>query len=145
MASRSVRIRPPQRQLEAPKDPDAPLFRSEVLAERQTQFLGKVLLEPRLSASVFSAIAVLAVTAILTFLVFGSFTRKAQINGWLVPESGLVRLYAPGAGQGHPHPHKRRRSGHDGFAADLAVGGGRESGARSDPRRHCANAFGASR
>ena len=36
----------------------------------------------------------LAAAALLALLIFGDFTRKAHVNGWLVPEAGLVRVYA---------------------------------------------------
>jgi len=75
-----------------------PLFRPEVLAERQTQYLGTVLLAPRLSYHVFTIAAVLATAAVVALLFYGEFTRKARINGWLVPEEGLVRVFAPQPG-----------------------------------------------
>ena len=74
------------------------LFRSEVLAERQTQWLGAVLLAPRPWDHVVTAFAVLATAAILGLLFFGEFTRTAKINGWLVPQEGLVRVFAPQLG-----------------------------------------------
>lgn len=75
-----------------------PLFRQEVLAERQTQWLGTVLLAPQLSHRLFTAFAVLATAAILGLLFFADYTRKARISGWLVPQRGLVRVFAPQAG-----------------------------------------------
>jgi membrane fusion protein len=78
--------------------PSLQLFRSEVLAERQTQYLGTVLLAPRLSYHVFTIAALLATAAIITLLFYGEFTRKARINGWLVPREGLVRVFAPQPG-----------------------------------------------
>lgn len=74
--------------------PNQPLFRPEVLAERQTQWLGTVLLAPRLSHRVFTVFAVLATAAILSLLFFADYTRKARVNGWLVPQQGLVRVFA---------------------------------------------------
>jgi membrane fusion protein len=74
------------------------LFRAEVLAERQTQYLGTVLLAPRLSDRLFTFAAVIATAAILGLLYYGEFTRKARINGWLVPQEGLVRVFAPQPG-----------------------------------------------
>jgi len=74
------------------------LFRSEVIAERQTQWLGTVLLAPRLWDHLFTVFAVLATAAILGLLFFGDFTRTAKINGWLVPQEGLVRVFAPQLG-----------------------------------------------
>jgi membrane fusion protein len=75
-----------------------PLFRPEVLAEQQTQWLGTVLLVPRLSYRVFTAFAVCAIVGLTSLAYFGEYTRKAHIKGWLVPEQGLIRVFAPQAG-----------------------------------------------
>lgn len=77
---------------------DEPLFRHEVLAEHRTRWLGTVLLEPKISHGVFGALAAATTIAVLALLVFGSFTRKERIKGWLVPERGLVRVFAPQSG-----------------------------------------------
>lgn len=74
------------------------LFRSEVIADRRTQWLGPVLLAPRRSHRLFTLGAVLAMAAILGLLFFGEFTRKARVNGWIVPEQGLVRVFSPQPG-----------------------------------------------
>ena len=75
-----------------------PLFREAVLAEQQSQWLGTVLLAPRLSFRLFTGFAVTAAAAMLGFLFFGEYTDRATINGWLVPEHGVVRVFAPMAG-----------------------------------------------
>jgi len=72
-----------------------PLFREEVMAERQSQWMGTVLLTPHLSYRLFAAFAGLATLAVLALLFFGHYTRKARIVGWLVPELGLVQVFAP--------------------------------------------------
>ena len=74
-----------------------PLFRPAVLAERQTQWLGTVLLAPRPSHRFFTFFAAIAAAAVLGFLLFADFTRKERISGWLVPQQGLVRVFAPQA------------------------------------------------
>jgi len=74
------------------------LFRPEVLAEQQTQWLGTILLAPRLSHRLFTYFALLATAAILGLLFFATYTRKAHISGWLVPQQGLVRIFAPQPG-----------------------------------------------
>src|SRR3979490_1064243 len=74
------------------------LFRSEVLVERQAQWLGTVLLAPRLWDRLFSFTALHAAAAILALLFLGEFTRKAKVGGWLVPQEGLVRVFAPQPG-----------------------------------------------
>lgn len=74
------------------------LFRSEVLTEQQTQWLGPILLTPRLSHRLFTVFALLATTIILGLLFFANYTRKAHISGWLVPQHGLMRVFAPQTG-----------------------------------------------
>jgi membrane fusion protein len=82
-------------------DPDAAaasLFRAEVVAERRAQWLGTVLLAPRRSHRLFTVFAVVAGSAVLALLFFGQYTRKARISGWLVPDQGLVQVFAPMSG-----------------------------------------------
>jgi membrane fusion protein len=77
---------------------NSPLFRSEVLVERQTQWLGTVLLAPSLSHRFFSLYALLVSCAIGVLLFFGEYTRSAKVSGWLVPEQGMVRVFAAQTG-----------------------------------------------
>jgi len=74
------------------------LFRAEVLAERQAQWVGTVLLAPRASHRLFTLLAVLACAAVLGLLFFADFTRTARVNGWLVPQQGVIRVFAPRPG-----------------------------------------------
>ncbi len=75
-----------------------PLFRTEVLAQRQAQWLGTVLLTPRLSHRLFTLLGVAAAAALVALLFFGQFTRTARVNGTLVPQQGVVRVFAPRPG-----------------------------------------------
>ena len=75
--------------------PQVELFRQEAVAERQAQWLGSVLLEPRVSQRVFVWVAATLAFAVLALLLLGSYTRKERINGWLMPEQGIVRVFAP--------------------------------------------------
>ena len=74
------------------------LFRLEVLQARQTQYLGTVRLAPRASFRVFTLFALLVTAAIVALLCFGHFTRTARVNGWLLPQEGLIRVQAPRPG-----------------------------------------------
>lgn len=74
------------------------LFRAEVLAERQAQWVGTVLLTPHASHRLFTLIATLACAAVLGLLFFADFTRSARVNGWLVPQQGVIRVFAPRPG-----------------------------------------------
>ncbi len=75
-----------------------PLFRSEVIEARRSQWLGTVLLTPRPSHRLFAVLALLAIAAMTALLTLGEFTRKASVTGWLVPEKGLVQIFAPQQG-----------------------------------------------
>jgi membrane fusion protein len=81
------------------RDDDAalPLFRPELLRERQTPWLGTVLLKPRPMHVWFGTVAALTVAAIVSALCLASYTSKARVSGWLVPAQGMVRVYAPRA------------------------------------------------
>jgi membrane fusion protein len=72
-----------------------PLFRPEVLRERQAEWLGTILLKPRAMHWWFAAAAALTVAAILALLLIASYTKKARVSGWLVPQQGMVRVFAP--------------------------------------------------
>lgn len=75
-----------------------PLFRKEVIEEKQTQWLGAILLEPSRSHSVFARVAMFSIAALLLLFVFGSYTRKVHVSGWLVPKQGLARVFSPQPG-----------------------------------------------
>jgi membrane fusion protein len=96
-AARTV-TREPERDHAPVTREDDPLFRPEVLAARQTRWLGTVLLEPKISSALFVLAAGIAAAAVLALLFLGSFTRKAHISGWLMPEQGLARIFAPQTG-----------------------------------------------
>lgn len=76
----------------------APLFRTEVALHRQQQWLGTVLVTPQPSHRWVSVLAIAIGAAILALVWFGHFTRSARIGGWLVPDAGVVRVFAPHAG-----------------------------------------------
>jgi membrane fusion protein len=82
-----------------PRPPVAnqPLFRSQVLGEQQTQWLGPILLRPRAAHRWFAACAALVTILIAATLCTASYTRKARVSGWLVPSEGMVRVFSPRA------------------------------------------------
>ena len=79
--------------------PAASLFRAEAMAEQQSQWLGTVLVAPSMSGAMFALFALAATAGVLFLLIFGQYTHKARIAGWLVPELGVMRVYAPQAGR----------------------------------------------
>lgn len=81
-----------------PDDTPSALFRAEALAAQQTQWLGTVLLTPRPSHRLFVGIGAAAALAVLGLLLLANYTRTARINGWLVPQDGVVQVFAPRPG-----------------------------------------------
>ena len=75
----------------------ANLFRAEALESRQREWLGSVQLTRPVSLAVLTAFVVVVALAVATYLMFGEYTRKARVAGYLVPDRGVIRLVAPQA------------------------------------------------
>jgi len=74
------------------------LFRPEAVEAQKHQWLGRVQLVQPLSVRLMTGGALLALAAVLAFLWFGEYTRKAPLPGVLVPDRGLIRLVPTAAG-----------------------------------------------
>lgn len=70
------------------------LFRREAIENQQQGWLGSVQLIRPVSLSLLTGFVVLAAVAVGTYLSLGEYTRKARVVGYLVPDSGVVRLSA---------------------------------------------------
>jgi membrane fusion protein len=79
-------------------DKTLPLFRREVLEARQTPALGKVVALPMLPQHVMAGFAVLVVLGVLSLLYFGTYAREERLSGVLVPQKGIIRVFAPQPG-----------------------------------------------
>lgn len=75
--------------------PELSLFRTEVLESRQSRWLGTVLLVPKISHHIFTLVSLFSIVLVLSLLFFASYTRTQKVNGWLVPDRGVVRVLAP--------------------------------------------------
>lgn len=74
------------------------LFREEALIAENEKHIG-ALLQKQLSWTRSATLIFAIVVAIgLSLAYFGSYTRKENVAGYLVPQSGLVRIVAPQAG-----------------------------------------------
>ena len=74
------------------------LFRDEVLAERQSSFLGSIRIGRPPSFAVVTGVSCLLATALVGYGWFGEMTRKARLTGLLVPTQGTIALSVPQAG-----------------------------------------------
>lgn len=86
-----------------PTSPEAPaaalpLFRPEVLAARQAQWLGSIRIARPLSFSVVTGAALAMAAALIAFACWGEVTRKVTVHGVLLPVGGLINVAAPQAG-----------------------------------------------
>jgi len=76
----------------------SPLFRPEAVAAVQEQRFGNVLIHQPWGHHIAALVAGLLVVLIAAFAYFGTYTRKATVRGLLMPEHGMLRLTAVGAG-----------------------------------------------
>ena len=76
-----------------------PLFREEAFNEQRNRWLGAVVFDQRLSPLfiLFSFAVVIAIALMIVGM--SDYTRKARLDGWLVPNTGLVKIQAPFAGR----------------------------------------------
>lgn len=75
-----------------------PLFRAEALDARRPRAYGRTLLVRPVSFTLLTAAAVAVGAAIVCFLIFGSYTRHTTLVGRLVPQGGVIKVYAPQPG-----------------------------------------------
>ncbi|WP_322027682.1 HlyD family secretion protein [Burkholderia sp. BCC1977] len=77
---------------------DSPLFRREAQEAQTSRNLGDIVLIRPLSTTVLTALAVSGAVAVILLFVFGTYTRRTTVSGVVVPDSGLVKIYAPQTG-----------------------------------------------
>ena len=109
--------------------PTTPLFRHEVLATRQGNWLGNIVLARPVSFTVFTLIAVLFAVMVVTFFICGTYTKRSTVPGQLVLSSGQLKIYSPQYGvvlerfvdEGQPVKQGARlfRLSSERFAGDL--------------------------
>src|SRR5262245_32466702 len=70
------------------------LFRDAAIEAKRAQWYGAIVMSNpwplRLTVAVTAAIAVL----LIAFLAFGSYTKRVTVSGQLVPDKGLIKVYA---------------------------------------------------
>lgn len=73
------------------------LFRREAIEHRQGQWLGNIQLVRPVTITVLTGTALASAVLVAAYLGLGEYTRKARVSGYLVPDSGIVRLVPPQA------------------------------------------------
>lgn len=74
------------------------LFRKQAVEKQQDRLLGDVLVIPPLSYSLITLVLIVIVAATLVLLFNGTYARKETVQGYLVPDKGVVHVFAETGG-----------------------------------------------
>jgi len=74
------------------------LYRKEALEAQTPALHGKIILIQPMSFRFLTAMALAMAGVVILFLLCGSYTRHSTVSGQLVPDGGLIRIYAPQTG-----------------------------------------------
>lgn len=74
------------------------LFREEVLKEKTNKWVGEIVIIRPLSFTFYSVFSLILILIIVIFFMYGSYTKKTSVQGQLIPNSGLVKVYSIDAG-----------------------------------------------
>ncbi|WP_211471802.1 HlyD family secretion protein [Collimonas humicola] len=74
------------------------LFRAQAVAAQQSKWLGDIVLIRPLSFAFLTACAALLALLVCAFLAWGSYTKHSTVSGQLLPDGGLIKVYAPQSG-----------------------------------------------
>lgn len=77
---------------------NSPLFREAALNARHVKWLGEIVLARPLSFTFLTAVGVGMGLLIISFLLVGSYTKRSTVSGQLVPDIGVLKIYAPQSG-----------------------------------------------
>lgn len=75
------------------------LFRPQALEAQRSSALGRIQVNTPLAHWTISGLVVTFVGALILYLCLGHYTRRATVNGTLVPSAGLITLSATGTGE----------------------------------------------
>jgi membrane fusion protein len=75
-----------------------PLFRLESLNSRNTAWLGRPAIESALPVTASAAASLVLAAALAALIAFGTYTRRVDLTGVMLPQSGLVTASAPTSG-----------------------------------------------
>lgn len=70
------------------------LFRKEVVEAQKTRWMGDIILARPFSFTLLTVCTACIALLIITFSVFGSYTKRSTVQGQLIPQSGLIRVYS---------------------------------------------------
>lgn len=79
--------------------PRRTLYRQAFLEAQKLDVDGKILIPASLPLTAFAIASVVVLLALATFLVLGTYTRKAHLDGLVMPSTGMVKVVAQNDGR----------------------------------------------
>lgn len=76
----------------------SPLFRKEAQEARHVPSIGAIVLARPLSFSIATIIALCLACGVILLFALGSYTRRTTVDGLVMPDTGLVKIYTPRPG-----------------------------------------------
>ena len=76
----------------ASQEKQSKLFRDEVFDAKRDTWLGQIVLIRPISFTFLTIATVALATAVLVFLFWDEYTRKAKVSGYIVPSQGLIKI-----------------------------------------------------
>jgi membrane fusion protein len=74
------------------------LFRQEVMAHKGQSSYGQIILAQPASLKLLTVASVLVALGVMAYFTWGSYTRKVQVSGVLMPTQGLTKVASPQGG-----------------------------------------------
>lgn len=74
------------------------LFRKEAVDHQKDRLMGDVVLLQPLSFAVLTIVALVIAAMVVGLLFWGTYARKETVRGYLSPDKGIVKIFAPSSG-----------------------------------------------
>jgi membrane fusion protein len=71
------------------------IFRPAALNAQQTKWLGDIVMIRPLSFAYLTAVAGIIALIVVSFLAWGTYTKRSTVSGQLIPDTGLVKVFVP--------------------------------------------------
>jgi len=75
------------------------LFRTEAVVARQDSDFGRAITLRSLPVFAVLTFGIFAAVLVISFLIFGEYTRRVKLSGTVVPSNGIMRVFARSEGQ----------------------------------------------
>ena len=74
------------------------LFRDKAIDAQKSKWIGEVILIRPFSFTVLTSVVAIFTVLLVSFIFFGSYTKRTSVKGLLIPNTGLIRVYSAEGG-----------------------------------------------